>query len=93
MKKLIILILVNFLLFVGFRILSVIIAFLFGIGASTPSQQYVPYVPIPSLVLHLLLVFFFYFRKKYILELYQLVAITLMIAILFTAGIFDIIPF
>lgn len=93
MKRFLILLSINFVLYIGLRMLSILVAFLQGIGANASSEKYEPYLLIPALVLQMMLVTFFYYKKKYILELYQLLAIVFMILILFVAGKYGLVYF
>jgi hypothetical protein len=93
MKKSIILIIINVVLFVLLRIASVLVAFLLGIGASAPSEKYAPYVLIIPVVLQLLLIFLLFRKKKIIQEKIELFLLIVLTLILFGLGQIGVIPF
>lgn len=92
MIRLTILIVASIGLFISLRMLSVLIAFLFGIGASAPSEKYTPYVLIPVFIFQLVISFILYKKGIFIKKNFQLVIIVITLLILFVLGQFGIIP-
>ncbi|QMU64361.1 MAG: hypothetical protein GKR88_08740 [Flavobacteriaceae bacterium] len=94
MKKTVIILAVNLGVFILLRIINILIAFVFfGIGSSASSEEYTPYILIPSLILHLFLILFLYLKKKFIQEKKSFVLQLVFVLILFYLGSIGAIPF
>ncbi len=85
--------LVNVALFAGLRILSVLMSFLFGIGASASSEKYTDYILILALIIQLLTIWFLYNRGKFIKNGLEFAILILIPMVLFVLGYFNMIPF
>lgn len=94
MKKIIILTLVDLVIFITLRIISILIAFtFFGIGASASSEKYSSYILIPALLFQLLLIYFFYKKKKFVDNKKEVIILFLFTLFLFFIGRLGVIPF
>ncbi len=93
MKRLVVLVIASLVVFALLRIMSVIIAFLFGIGASAPSERYTPYILVPALIFQLVLTFILYRKRKFIETGFQMFFLIAMVIVLFIVGKLGLIPF
>jgi hypothetical protein len=92
MKKVLVLIVANLILFIVLRIITVLILFVFfGTGASEGNGMlFAPYIP---LGIQLILLIFLYFKRKYLTKNVMLIILVVMTLILFYLGQMEIIPF
>jgi hypothetical protein len=93
MKKIIILVVLNLVLFAVLRMMSVLVFFLFGIGASASSEKYIPYILLIPLITQLLVVFLLFWKKRYIKTNTEIIISIILIVILYSLGQMELIPF
>ena len=92
MRSLII-IFINVILFIILRYLSVLVVFLFGVGASAGSEKYYNVILLPVLIFQVILIFILYMKKIWIIKIYEAIFSVLIILILYALGEYGIIPF
>jgi hypothetical protein len=93
MIRLFTLILVDVVVFVGLRVFSVLVLFLFGIGASGSSEEQTDYILIPALVVQLFIIWLLYSKKKFVRSLSEFWILALIVIVLFALGQFNLIAF
>lgn len=93
MIRLFTLILVDIVVFVGLRVLSVLVFFLFGIGASSSSEEQISFILIPALVVQLFFIWLLYAKNKFVRSLSEVWILALIVIALFALGQFNLIPF
>ena len=93
MKRIIVLNIVNLLLFVALRYLSVLLFFLYGIGASASGEEYYFYILFIPLVVQLLIITFFFLMKKFIRTIREVLFLVAVIIVLYILGEMNLIPF
>lgn len=77
----------NVAIFVAVRYLSLLCAFLFGMGAAD-HYKYESYAYLPGTILHLVILFFLWRKKGY-----QFLLVILVLCFLSVAGFMNIIPY
>lgn len=92
MKKIIVIVLVNIVFFYLIRILSVFVAFAFGIGASASSLKYEVILPLIDVLTQLTIMIFFVLKGKWGLSIIHFVITLLIVISLGLLAFFEIIP-
>ena len=91
--RLLIILLINIILFFLLRLLSVLGAFWFlGIGASAPSEKWLPYITIPGVVFQIVLLYIFFNKKKCITDIRYFLLSLGLIFTLFFLDFFNALP-
>lgn len=93
MKKIITLIIINLVLFIILRMVSVLVFFVFGIGASASSDNYIHYILLIPLILQLLIAFILFWKKKFIKTNKEIIITIILIMCLYSLGQMELIPF
>lgn len=93
MIRIVLVVLANAALFAGLRMLSVLIFFLLGIGASASSEKFTGYILIPALVVQLLIIWLLFSKTRFINSRLELAGLALMSFVLFILGHFNMISF